>query len=128
MSSLPADIVIWFLLAAGTVFAGVGVMGLLIFPDTRSRMFTAFRATAISLGAASLAVLTYASTLYTETGDSVYAGLIFRTLFLAVVLFAALWAMYGIVRERTGPGNRSGSAQVPAASAEEENDNTIDQE
>ena len=102
MSSFSADVVIWFLLAAGTVFAGVGIMGLLIFPDTRSRMFTAFRATAIGLGAVCLAVLVYGYTLSEETGDSVYTGLIFRTLFLAVVLFAGMGAMYGIVRERTG--------------------------
>ena len=58
MSSLPADIIIWALLVVGTVFAGIGLMGLLIFPDTRSRMFTAFRATAIGLGAVALAVIT----------------------------------------------------------------------
>jgi len=112
MSSFSADVVIWFLLAAGIVFAGVGIMGLLIFPDTRSRMFTAFRATAISLGAVCLAVLMYGYTLFTESGDSVYLGLIFRTLFLAFILFAGMGAMYGIIRERTGRGIAEGRGRV----------------
>lgn len=117
MSSFSADVVIWFLLAAGTVFAGVGIMGLLIFPDTRSRMFTAFRATAISIGAVSLAVLAYGYTLFTETGDSVYAGLMFRTLFLAIVLSAGMAGVYGIVRERTGRGMVAGTGAVQAEDA-----------
>ena len=38
----------------GRIFCGIGLMGLMLFPDTRSRMFTAFRATAIGLGQLSL--------------------------------------------------------------------------
>jgi multisubunit Na+/H+ antiporter MnhG subunit len=102
MSSLPADLIIWALLFFGVVFCGIGLMGLLLFPDTRSRMFTAFRATAIGLGAVAFAVITYAYTLFVTTGSNEYPALILRTLFLVFVLATGTWMMYGIIRERTG--------------------------
>jgi multisubunit Na+/H+ antiporter MnhG subunit len=114
MSSLPADLVIWALLFIGTVFCGVGLMGLLIFPDTKSRMFTAFRATAIGLGAVVLAVITYGYSLVMIAGGDQYTGLILRTLFLAFVLAAGTWVMYGIIRKRTCREKPKSSDQVPA--------------
>ena len=114
MSSLPADIIIWALLFAGTMFAGLGLMGLLIFPDTRSRMFTAFRATAIGLGAVALAVITYGFTLLTTTGSDQYTALILHMLLLMFVLAAGTWMMYGIIRERTNPGKPGNNHQSPA--------------
>jgi len=114
MSSLPADLVIWALLFIGIVFCGVGLMGLLIFPDTKSRMFTAFRATAIGLGAVVLAVITYGYSLVMIAGGDQYTGLILRTLFLAFVLAAGTWVMYGIIRERTCREKPKSSDQVPA--------------
>jgi multisubunit Na+/H+ antiporter MnhG subunit len=116
MSSLPADIIIWALLFVGTVFAGLGLMGLLIFPDSRSRMFTAFRATAISLGAVAFAVVTYGYILFTTTGSNEYTGLILRTLFLVIVLAAGTWAIYGIIRERTRKEQPGSAGQPPAVS------------
>ena len=114
MSSLPADLIIWALLFIGTVFAGLGLMGLLIFPDTRSRMFTAFRATAISLGAIAFAVFTYGYILFTTTGSNEYTALILRTLFLVIVLAAGTWAIYGIIRERTRKEQPESAGQSPA--------------
>jgi multisubunit Na+/H+ antiporter MnhG subunit len=114
MSSLPADIIIWALLVVGTVFAGIGLMGLLIFPDTRSRMFTAFRATAIGLGAVALAVITYGFTLLTTTGSDQYPTLILHMLFLVFVLAAGTRVMYGIIRERTNPEKRGNNNLSPA--------------
>jgi multisubunit Na+/H+ antiporter MnhG subunit len=108
MSSLPADLIIWALLFIGIVFSGFGLMGLLIFPDTKSRMFTAFRATAIGLGAVVLAVIIYGYTLFVISGSDIYPALVLRTLFLVFVLAAGTWMMYGIIRERTSgetPGN-----------------------
>jgi len=101
MSSLLADIIIWTLLFVGVVFCGIGLMGLMLFPDTRSRMFTAFRSTALGLGAVAFAVITYAYTLLVSTGSNEYPGLILRTLFLVFVLAAGTWMMYGNIRERT---------------------------
>jgi multisubunit Na+/H+ antiporter MnhG subunit len=101
MSFLPADLLIWLLLVIGTGFCGLGLMGLMIFPDTRSRMFTAFRATAIGLGAIVLAVITYGYTLFMTAGGDQYPALVLRTLVLVFVLAAGTRVMYGIIRERT---------------------------
>jgi multisubunit Na+/H+ antiporter MnhG subunit len=101
MSSLPADLLIWGLLVIGTLFCGLGLMGLMIFPDTRSRMFTAFRATAIGLGAVVVSVIVYAYTLFMTTGGDQYLALILRTMVLVVVLAAGTWMMYGIIGDRT---------------------------
>jgi len=114
MSSLPADIIIWALLFAGAMFAGLGLMGLLIFPDTRSRMFTAFRATAIGLGAVALAVIIYGFTLWTTTGSDQYPTLILHMLLIVFVLAAGTWMMFGIIRERTTPEKTGNNNQSPA--------------
>ena len=119
MSSLPADLGIWTLLFAGIIFCGIGLTGLMIFPDTKSRMFTAFRATAIGLGAVTAAVLTYGSAMIQENGGSEYLTLIIHTLFLAAVLAAGMWGMYGIIRERTSRGNAGGSPAVTGTGAED---------
>ena len=114
MSSLTADLVIWVLLFVGTVFSGVGLMGLLIFPDTRSRMFTAFRATAIGLGAMVLAVITYGYSQLLSVGGDQYLTLIIRALVLVIVLAAGTWMMYRTIRERTHGGNPQSADQQPA--------------
>lgn len=117
MSSLPADLIIWALLFIGTVFCGFGLMGLLIFPDTKSRMFTAFRATAIGLGAVVLAVITYGYSLFMTAGGDQYTALIIHTLFLVFVLAAGTKVMYGIIRERTSQ-EKPGSTDKPPAGPE----------
>lgn len=114
MSSLPADLIIWALLFTGTVFCGFGLIGLLIFPDTKSRMFTAFRATAIGLGAVTLAVITYGYTRFLIDGGGQYTALIFSTLFLVFVLAAGTRVMYGIIRERTSREKPECSDTPPA--------------
>ncbi len=103
MSSLPADLGIWALLFIGILFCGIGLLGLLIFPDTKSRMFTAFRATAIGFGAITLAVLLYGFTMLLTSGGDQYLALLLHTLILSVVLGAGMWVMYGIIRERIRP-------------------------
>lgn len=113
MSSFSADIVIWVLLAAGSLFAGIGIMGLVIFPDTRSRMFTAFRASAIALGAVAMSAIVYGSTLFTETGSDLYPGFMLRTLFLVLVLTLGTWMLYGMIRKN--------AAGMPAAGRQPEN-------
>lgn len=114
MSSLLGDLIIWALLFIGAVFCGIGLMGLLLFPDTRSRMFTAFRATCIGLGAVALAAITYAYTMSLTAGNDLYLALILRTLFLVFVLTAGTTVMYKNIRERTS-GKKSGcTGQQPA--------------
>ena len=48
-AAIDAAIYIFLIISIG--FAGIGVIGLLLFPDIRSRMYTAFRATVISFSA-----------------------------------------------------------------------------
>jgi len=114
MSSLLADWGIWALLFTGTVFCGFGLMGLLIFPDTMSRMFTAFRATAIGLGAVILAVLLYGFSLFMNNGGVQYLALILHTLLLGGVLAAGTWGMYRIIRERIRLEQQVNSCRPPA--------------
>jgi multisubunit Na+/H+ antiporter MnhG subunit len=102
MSSLPADIAIWILLFAGILFSGIGLMGQLIFPDTMSRMFTAFRATAISLGAVTAAVLVYGIAMLQGNGGGEYLTLIIHTLVFTVVIAACMLVMHRIIGERIG--------------------------
>ena len=116
MSSFAADLVIWALLFIGTVFCGLGLMGLLLFPDTKSRMFTAFRATAIGLGAVALAVLTYGFSLFMTEGGDPYAALILRTVFLVIILAAGTVVMYGIIRKRISTEKSGSACQPPAIS------------
>jgi hypothetical protein len=80
-------------------------------------MFTAFRATAIGLGAVVVAVIVYAYTLFMTTGGDQYPALILRTLVLVFVLAAGTWMMYGIIRERT-QWQKPGCAGKPTAGAE----------
>lgn len=114
MSSLLADLVIWVLLFIGAVFCGIGLMGLLLFPDTKSRMFTAFRATCIGLGAVALAAIMYAYTMSLTAGSDLYLVLILRTLVLVFVLAAGTLVMYRNIRERISVKKSGNPRQQPA--------------
>jgi multisubunit Na+/H+ antiporter MnhG subunit len=89
MSSLVADIFIWILLAAGAGFGLLGFVGLLIFPDIRSRMFTASRATLISASLVTLSAIIFGINGFVATGGELYAALIIHTLFLFGILAIA---------------------------------------
>jgi multicomponent Na+:H+ antiporter subunit G len=83
---LVADILIWLLLAAGVGFGALGLFGLVIFPDIRSRMYTAVRATLIGVTSITVSVLLYAGSLYLETGEGQYATLALEVVFLYAIL------------------------------------------
>jgi multicomponent Na+:H+ antiporter subunit G len=86
MSSLVIDIVIWILLITGLGFGLIGLIGLLLFPDTRSRMFTAVRASLISIGATAIAVFVYGFNALQTSGGNQYSVLILRTVLLVIVV------------------------------------------
>lgn len=88
MSSLPADLAIWVLLFAGVGFAGIGLIGLLLFPDIRSRRYTAVRATLIGFGATALAVILYGGYELASSGGSEYEILLALSILLAAVVAA----------------------------------------
>lgn len=94
MNAFFADSVIYALLVIGVVFAGLGLMGLLIFPDIRSRMFTASRATLISCGAIVCAGIIYGLFhFFTGDGDqyAAFAGCV-GVLFVIIIILNQLAA------------------------------------
>lgn len=100
MSSFALDIVIWILLFSGFVFGVLGFFGLLIFPDIKSRMFTASRASLIASGLVIVTVLLYGINAYRETGQEIYLSLLVRTVLLAVILVAGMVVVTRIIKSR----------------------------
>jgi multisubunit Na+/H+ antiporter MnhG subunit len=86
VSGIYPDAVIWFLLLTSVFFGGIGIIGLLLFPDTRSRQYTAFRATIICVFALVLAVIIFGLTAFLNLGGDQYSTLILHTIFLFVII------------------------------------------
>jgi multicomponent Na+:H+ antiporter subunit G len=86
MSSLIIDIIIWILLVTGAGFGLISLIGLLLFPDTRSRMYTAVRASLICISVTGLAVIAYGLNALQTTGQNQYFTLILNTILLVLVL------------------------------------------
>ena len=84
--SLPADILIWLLLAVGIGFGALGLFGLVIFPDIRSRMYTAVRATLIGFSSITAAAVIYAVTRYLATNGSQYFIFGLTVIFLYAII------------------------------------------
>ena len=100
MSSFFFDIAIWALLFGAFIFGVLGFFGLLIFPDIRSRMFTASRASLIAAGLVVVSVLLYGITLFGETGQDVYLTLLTHTVLLALVLSAGAVVVTRVLNDR----------------------------
>lgn len=100
MSAFAADLAIWALLFAGFVFGVLGFFGLLIFPDIKSRMFTASRATLIAAGFVIIAVMVYSASNFLGTGQQVYTMLLVHTALLLVVLAIGTVIVTRILRGR----------------------------
>ncbi|MDD5144170.1 monovalent cation/H(+) antiporter subunit G [Methanoregula sp.] len=99
MSSFLFDIAIWLLLFGAFVFGVLGFFGLLIFPDIRSRMFTASRASLIAAGLVVVSVLLYGINAYRETGLDIYLALLAHTVLLVLVLCAGTNVVTRIVKD-----------------------------
>jgi multisubunit Na+/H+ antiporter MnhG subunit len=85
-----ADVLIWLLLAGGVCFSALGLFGLVIFPDIRSRMYTAVRATLIGVTAITAAALVYAVSRFLETNGGQYVTLALETAFLCAIIVIAV--------------------------------------
>ncbi|MDP3563970.1 MAG: hypothetical protein Q8R70_05725 [Methanoregula sp.] len=103
MSSLAIDLIIWLLLLGGVGFGVISLIGLLLFPDTRSRMYTAIRAGLISFGATGLAALIYGLNALQTTGESQYLTLLLHTLLLVAVVAIGNYVVSGTILEKTRP-------------------------
>ncbi len=102
MSAVLVDAIIYVLLAVGVVFGGIGIIGLLLFPDIRSRMFTGIRATLISCGAVFLAGILYSLfSLFTRGGIQYTTFAVFAVLFLLLIVLLNRVAARVILRQTT---------------------------
>jgi multisubunit Na+/H+ antiporter MnhG subunit len=99
MSSPFMDSIIFLLLIVSVGFGGISVIGLLLFPDIRSRMYTATRASLISAGAITLSVILYALFEFIYGGGTQYTTLILHTLVLIIVVGGANVMMYRIISD-----------------------------
>ena len=99
------DILIWISLAVGVGFGALGFFGLLIFPDIRSRMFTAIRAILISVSAIAIAVILFGINGFLKTGGNQYETLIIHTLFFYGVVIVANVSIARIILDRTRPSD-----------------------
>lgn len=86
MSNFVLDIVLFVLLIASVGFAGIGVIGLLLFPDIRSRQYTGTRASLISVGAITLAGILFGLYVLSIGGGKQYSDFIIFSIVLLVLL------------------------------------------
>jgi multisubunit Na+/H+ antiporter MnhG subunit len=101
MSNLIIDLGIFILLILSVGFGGIGVLGLLLFPDIRSRMYTAVRATLISIGTLILSVIIFALFIVLSGGGDQYSALIIHSLALLSVVAVANAIVYRAILNRT---------------------------
>ena len=100
MSAPAVDAAIFILLVISIGFGGIGVIGLLLFPDIRSRMYTAFRATVISISAIILSVIIYALSTFNSNGGDQYITLILHSLVLLFIVAVANGVIYSTGQNR----------------------------
>ena len=101
MSDIIIDTVIFILLAVSVGFGVIGIIGLLLFPDIRSRMYTAFRATTISIGAIIFSVIMYALFTFQSSGGDQYVSLVLHSLVLLCIVILANMVLYKTILDRT---------------------------
>ena len=101
MSELVADLLIYLLLFAGVGFGGIALMGLLIFPDIRSRMYTALRASLISIAAVLGAAVIYAITQWARASGQQYSTFLIHAIFLGGIMAVAVMIINRQVLEKT---------------------------
>jgi len=115
MTSLFIDAGIFALLFLAVGFGGIGIIGLLVFPDIRSRMYTATRATVISMSSMTLAGLLYALSTFFAGEEDVYLILIADITILFGIVIAANFLVYRLILRRT---KTAGSCEVSPAPGE----------
>ena len=116
MTDLVIDAAMFILLSLSVVFAGIGVIGLLVFPEIRSRMYTATRAPVISISAMTGAVIVYALSMILSGGGDPYLVLIIHVLVLLFIIAGANVLLYRIIMRRI---KRTSFCQVSPQQKEE---------
>ena len=93
------DGIIFLLLIVSVGFGGISVIGLLLFPDIRSRMYTATRASLISIGAITLSVILYALFKLNSGDGTQYTTLILHTLVFIIVVAGVNAMVYKMISD-----------------------------
>jgi multicomponent Na+:H+ antiporter subunit G len=101
MSNPLIDAVIFILIGLSISFAGIGMIGLFLFPDIRSRMHTAFRATLISLGCLWTSVIVFALFVVFSGIGGQYIIFVIHSVVLLIIVIIANAVLYKLFRERT---------------------------
>jgi len=111
MITLVVDLILFILLILGVGFAGIGIVGIFIFPDLHSRQFTGIRASLISCGAMTLAGVLFALYSYSTRGGAQYLTFTLHAcLFLIVIIIVNHVAAQRILKKapkmtrKTPPG------------------------
>jgi len=100
MSAVLVDIIIYVLIVFGVGFGGIGVIGLLLFPDIRSRMFTGTRATLISCSAIFLAGIIFSLfSIFTRGGTQYTTFIVYVVLFLILIVSLNQVAAWVILKQ-----------------------------
>jgi len=118
VSDPVADIFIYLLLMAGVGFGGIALMGLLIFPDLHSRMYTALRASLICVAAVVGAAVVYVMARFIGAGGDQYAMFLIHALFLAGIVAVGIMVINRQVLDKTKALVYCGSVPVKTADQE----------
>ena len=118
MTSLLIDAGYIILLALSAGFGGIGIIGLLVFPDIRSRMYTATRAPVIGFGAMVLAGMVYALSTFLSGGADQYLILVTDIIVLLGIVIAANMLIYRMILKRTITASSCGVPQNPGETRE----------
>ena len=113
MSDPVIDAGIFILLILSVGFGGIGVFGLLLFPDIRSRMHTAVRATLISISTLTLSVIIYGLFIFLSGGGDQYSALVIHSLALLSVVVVANAVLYMTILNRIKTVNSCHGSSQP---------------
>jgi multicomponent Na+:H+ antiporter subunit G len=114
MSSPAVDGIIWVLLLVGTGFCGISVIGLLLFPDIRSRRYTAVRAGLIGFLGILSAVIVFGLFRIFSTAGNQYPDLVVLSVVLTGVIVAGNLIISRIVMQRSEPKKNNCNVPKPA--------------
>jgi multisubunit Na+/H+ antiporter MnhG subunit len=114
MTELIVNAGIIILLALSVGFGGIGIIGLFVFPDIRSRMYTATRAPVIGIGAMALAGILYALSTFLAGGGDPYLLLVADCVVLLGIVIGANLLIYRMILKRTPTVNSCELSQKPA--------------
>ena len=111
MSDPFIDAVIYILFTVSVGFSGIGVIGLLLFPDIRSRLYTAVRATLIGTAAMVVSVIVYAFFVSLSGGGDLYISLVIHSLVLMCIVIGANLVLYRLIRKKATTPDTCKSSQ-----------------